>query len=278
MIQLNEKAGRGGNPIRPNTQSLDTKTISFNRRKINGKRDYASEKFHLLKLHAGIRFNDLGRLASYRRRHGLELGTEAAWAAVLANLSECFGVSADAFSINQLARRLGLPAIDPDVAAAASRPADGLIMPSHVAGKLLQVLSSERTDAKVRSLEAIDETVEERKRRLSRERQRKRRSVTRPYNDRLRDTRRRTASPALRALHSSSAVRLPSRHEPQRLSFPSGEKVRGAQQKASETCRAVAPQARLADPKPPVCPRFDRPLPLTRSAIAIPHPRRRNND
>lgn len=260
MIHTNQQAGRGCHPIRPDNSLHDTKTISSNRRGINGKRDIASEKYRLLKLHAGIRYNDLGRLASYRRRQGLELGTEAAWAAVLANLTECFGATADAYSINALARRLGLPAIDYDVAAAACRSADGVIMPAFVAGKLLQVLSCERTAAVIRSLEAIDEPADARKRRLNRARQQKRRAVTRHKIITARDTRRRTASPALRALQSSIAVRLPLRQEPQRSLFPDGKRtVRGAPRQASEiTDRAYAPQAPLAGSQPPVCQRCDQ--------------------
>ncbi|MFS8123781.1 hypothetical protein QD336_15290 [Rhizobium sp. BR 250] len=255
----NEKAGRGGNPNQLNIKHHDTKTIARDRREINGKRDYASEKYRLLKLHAGIRYNDLGRLVSYRRRHGLELGTEAAWAAVLANLTECFGVSADACSINSLARRLGLPPIDPDVAAAACRSADGIIMAAFVAGKLLQVLSCERTAAVIRSLEAIDEPADARKRRLNRARQQKRRAVTRHKVITARDTRRRTASPALRALTSSSSIRLPFRQEPQPSFFPIGEgTVMDAPRQASEiNDRAFAPQARLAGSRPPICEPFD---------------------
>jgi hypothetical protein len=259
VIHTNGKAGRGGNPIQLDSSSFNKKKIASDRREINGKRDYASEKYRLLKLHAGIRYNDLGRLVSYRRRHRLELGTEAAWAAVLANLTECFGTSADAYSINALARRLGLPRIDCDVAAAACRSADGIIMSAFVAGKLLQVLRCERTAANVRSLEAIDEPADERKRRLNRARQQKRRAVTRHNITSVRDTRRRTASPALRALTSSSSIRLASRQEPQPLSFPTGKKTgRDAPRQASEISdRAFAPQARLAGSRPPICEPFD---------------------
>lgn len=257
MMQ-NEKTGRGGNPIRPYSTSLNTKKIASDRREINEIRDYASRKFYLLRLHAGIRHNDLGRLVSYRRRYGLEIGTEAGWAAVIANLAECSGVTADAYSINQFARRLGLPPIDYDIAAAACRSANGLIMPAVVAGKLLDVSSTERTAAIIRSLEAVDEPAEERKRRLDRVRQQKRRAVTRHKIIKERDTRRRTAAPALRALHSSSAFRLPSRQEPQPTFFPSGKKiVMDAQRQAREiTDRTYAPQARSAGSRPPICQPF----------------------
>lgn len=258
MTLTNEKAGRGCHPIRPSNTYHNTKTIARDRREINGKRDYASEKYRLLKLHVGIRHNDLGRLVSYRRRHGFEIGTEAAWAAVIANLAECSGVTADAYVINEFARRLRLPPIDYDVAAAACRSADGLLMPSHVAGKLLEVSSCERTAAIIRSLEAIDEPADERKRRLSRERQRKCRAVTRHRINKARDTRRRTASPALRALRSSSAVRLPLRQGSQPFFFPTEKRtVRDAPRQASEiNDRAFAPQARIADPSAPTCQSF----------------------
>ncbi len=259
MTQTNEKAGRGCHPIRPDNSLHDTKTISSNRRGINGKRDLVSEKYRRLKMTAGQRFNELARLVAYRRRYGLDLGSATGWALVLSNLTECLGVTADCYAVDQIRRRLRLPAIDFDVIAACCSPAEGRLMPQQTVGELLEVSSCERQDCRLLRIEACDEPQADRKRRLARERQQRRRHVTRTIRrkDCGRDTRRRAAWPALRALHSSSAVGLPARQEPQPLSFPVGEKaVRDAPRQASETCRALAPQARFADPSAPICQSF----------------------
>lgn len=282
MTLTNEKAGRGCHPIRPGNTYHNTKTIARDRREINGKRDLASEKYRRLKMTAGQRFNELARLVTYRRRYALDLGPATGWALVLSNLIECLGATADCYSVDQIRRRLRLPAIDLDIIAACCSPAEGRLMPQATVGDLLEVTSLERQDCRLLRIEACDEPQADRKRRLARERQQRRRRVTLTVKRKCcgRDTRRRAASPALRALRSSSAVRLPSQQEPQRLSFPAGEKtVRDAPRQASEiTDRADAPQVRIADSQPPVCPRFDRHPPLARSATAIPHFRRRNND
>lgn len=279
MMQ-NEKAGRGGNPIRPDIKLHDTKKIASERREINEIRDYASEKFRRLKMTAGQRYNELARLINYRFVHGLDIGPVTGWALVLGNLVECFGTTADCFSVDRLRRRLRLPAIDADVVSACCYPAEGRLMPQATVGALLEVTACERQDCRLLRIEACDEPKADRKRRLARLRQQRRRSVTRTLKDSKteRDTRRRVASPALRAFRSSSSIRLPSRHEPQRLSFPSGEKVRGAQRQASEiTDRTYAPQARIGISQAPVCLCFDRSDPSSRSYDAQPPIQRRSH-
>jgi hypothetical protein len=196
-----------------------TKKLPFDRRKIKAFRyDREAERLSLLRLHAGIRYNDLGRLIYYRRRHSLSIGPEHGWAAVLANVVECLGQTVDVHAINEFGRRLGLPQIDADIAASACRSAGGILMSAVVAGEFLEVTSCERTDAKIRGLEAVDESAHERKRRISRERQRRRRAVTRPYKNRERDTARKSGAGlrrfASRLAKGRSSTALPSRQEP----------------------------------------------------------------
>lgn len=225
MTIQTQKSRRGGNPSWTGNPS-NTKSISFDRREIKVARDHASEKLRLLRLHAGIRFNDLGRLVAYRRRHALNIGSEFSWAVVLANLSEALGTTADVFAVHDLARRLGLPEIDADIAAAACRSGDGLLLSAVVVGEFLEVSSCERTDARLRNVEAVDECAEDRKRRIARDRQRRRRAVTRPYQNRKRDTVRKTGGGsrcfASRLAKGRTSTALASRQEPRASSFFSG--------------------------------------------------------
>lgn len=282
MITGNEKAGRGGNPNQLGN-TVYTKRISRDRREINGKRDYASEKYRRLKMTAGQRFNELARLVTYRRQHGLDIGPVTGWALVLSNLTECLGSTADCYSVDKIRRRLRLPAINLDIIAACCYPAEGRLMPQATVGDLLEVTSCERKDCRLLRIEACDESQADRKRRLARERQQRRRRVTRTIEKKNseRDIRRRTASPALRALTSSSSIRLPLRQEPQRSFFPAGGKiVRDAPRQASEiTDRAYAPQVHIAVSHSPVCQRNDQSPPSPEFDARPPTKRRsRTND
>lgn len=213
-------------------------------------------------MEGGQRFNELARLIAYRRQHDLDIGPATGWALVLCNLVECLGTTADAHSVDQIRRRLRLPAIDLDIIAACCSPAGGRLMPQQTVGELLEVTACERQDCRLLRTEACDEPQADRKRRLARERQQRRRRVTLTIKRKNseRDSRRRTASPALRALQSSIAVRLLFRQEPQRPFFPYGEKtVMDAPRQASEiTDRAYAPQVRIAVSHPLVCQRGDQ--------------------
>lgn len=282
MTQTNEKAGRGCHPIRPGNTYHNTKTIARDRREINGKRDLASEKYRRLKMTAGQRFNELARLVTYRRQYGLDLGPATGWALVLSNLVECLGTTADCYSVDQIRRRLRLPAIDLDIIAACCSPAEGRLMPQATVGDLLEVSSCERQDCCLLRIEACDEPQVDRKRRLARERQQRRRRVTLTVKRKCcgRDTRRRAASPALRALLTSSAVRLTLRQEPKPRFFPTGGKtVTDAPGLASEiTDRAYAPQARLADPSVPTCEPFYLHSSPELRRPSSPHRRSRTNE
>lgn len=244
MSLSNEKSGWGGHPNRTDRHSaFNTKRISSDRREIKAFRvDREAERLRLLRLHAGIRFNDLGRLIAYRRRYGLNVGSEFSWAVVLANLSEALGTTADVYAIHDLGRRLGLPEIDPDIAAAACRSGDGLLLSAVVVGEFLEVSSCERTDARLRNIEAVDESAVDRKRRIARERQRRRRHVTRPNNGGKRDTGRKTGGGsrrfASRLAKGRASTSLPSLQEPQPFSFfPHGES------KGRTTARPLRPKA-----------------------------------
>lgn len=236
MISTNEKTGAGCSPFRSQTHhqnaSFDTKRISRKPFGIKGQRAR-----YWLKITAAQRYNELGRLIEYRHMHGLDMGPASGWALVLANLCECLGVTSDCQTVGELCRRLRLPAIDPDIIAPACMPAEGRLLDQAYVGALVEVTACERQDLRLLRIEAYDECAADRRRRLDRERKRR---VRRTYTGEKvcnADNRRRTASPALRALRSTSSLRLPLPQEPHRLwgSFSEKEKSRAAQQQAGPT-------------------------------------------
>jgi len=244
MISTNEKTGPGCRPFRSQTRyqtaKFDTNRIGRKPFEIKGQRARP-----WLKITAGQRFNELGRLVAYRREYGLAMGPASGWAIVLANLSECLGVTSDCQTVDELRRRLRLPALDPDVVAPACKPADGKLLNQAYVGALLEVTSVEREDLRLLRIEAYDEPAADRRRRLDRERKRRVRRTMERQNIRGADNRRRTASPALRALRSSSSFRLPAAQEPHPIweSISEKEKGREAPRQARPTAGRAARSA-----------------------------------
>lgn len=129
------------------------------------------------------RRNSLSRLVKFRRENGGRLGPEEGWIAVLGNTVAALRQPVDVQSVAALAARLGLPPFD-------FEKAEGLLAdteqarrvwstyrlrtPAQVAS-LLQVTRVERDECRLRDIEAVDEPASDRKRRLARERQTRRR-------------------------------------------------------------------------------------------------------
>ncbi len=186
------------------------------------------------------RCNELARLALYRLENGLDLGPPVAWALVLANLAVCLGQASDVTAIAALCRRLQLPQLDEDISAAACHNAGTELMKAAHAGALLQVTTVERDDCRLLRIDAWDESADDRQRRLARERQRRRRSVTVTIERRLcaRDTVRKSGAGlrrfASRLAKGRSSTALPSRQEPRRFPF-FPEKEKGQERTTVET-------------------------------------------
>lgn len=157
---------------------------------------------------AGQRFNELARLLAYRRRHGLALGPIIGWAFVLVDLVAAFGGQVDVQTVGDMARRIGGLDLDLDIVAGIASSKRLHMLDAAQTAAFLEVTSVEREDCGLCRIDAWDEPATERRRRLARDRQ-KRRRVTRTFKkdnlcggDRARRV---VASPRLRRLRSSSS-------------------------------------------------------------------------
>lgn len=134
-------------------------------------------------MNAVQRYHDLDRLSTYRRKHGPDLGHPQAWAQVLANLCRVRDGQVTIEAVNDTARRLGLPRLNPTMVTIAVREVAekawrrySLYSPEE-AGVLLQVRMAERTGADIVKIDAIDEPGDARRRRLDRERKQRERAA-----------------------------------------------------------------------------------------------------
>lgn len=139
------------------------------------------------------RRNSLSRLVKYRIENGLALGPAIAWAAVLGNTLAALRTEVTVTAVAALAARLGLPPIDPELISASIADVEQtrrvwsdyrLRTPAQV-GAMLEVTSIERQECNLRDIDAADEAASDRKRRLARERQARRRAGAAPAAPRL---------------------------------------------------------------------------------------------
>jgi hypothetical protein len=129
------------------------------------------------------RLNELGRLATYRKAHGLSIGNADAWASVLADIAAALGKEVDIVSVRELCRRIGLLDIDPGKVLAAVHGRETArrvwrgypIMSPEAAGAAVELTAAERQELGIRRLDAWDEAADERRRRLRREQKARRR-------------------------------------------------------------------------------------------------------
>lgn len=147
-----------------------------------GKR-YDQGKLDGWQMNALQRRKDLDRLARYRVRTGAELGSESGWIEVVANYLRVRHGQVDAAAVRKEAAWLGLPALNAqlvdDAVAHIAHAAWGryqLYSPK-LAGDKLRVTKQERIEAKIEKLDAIDETRQERRRRVDRNRKAQQRAA-----------------------------------------------------------------------------------------------------
>jgi|GEM_PF-3059216 len=134
-------------------------------------------------MNAAQRRSDLNRLLHYRRKNGFAFGPEIGWVEVIANLVRVLNGTVTTEVVHEEAKRLGLGKIDQhlvaDVVADISARAWGKykLFSPRLAGAKLQVTSVERDEAGIIKLDAVDETKEERRRRVDRERKAEKRAA-----------------------------------------------------------------------------------------------------
>ncbi|MER8455836.1 hypothetical protein NKH24_06815 [Mesorhizobium sp. M1300] len=129
------------------------------------------------------RLNELARLSHYRAKHGLDAGPAIGWANVLANLSACLGEEVGNSSVEDLCRRMSLNKIDPDIVAGVTRDVEKArrvwstyeLLGAASTGALIHLTALERADLRIQRIDAWEEPAADRKRRLARERQRRKR-------------------------------------------------------------------------------------------------------
>ncbi|WP_202306166.1 hypothetical protein [Mesorhizobium sp. L-8-10] len=127
------------------------------------------------------RKNELARLVQYRLHNGLDAGPPIGWAAVLANLSATLGDEVTVDSVADLCRRIGLPEIDAAIVAGLARDPEKArrvwtkyeLLDAASTGALIEMTSVEREELEIKRIDAWDETADDRRRRLTRERKRK---------------------------------------------------------------------------------------------------------
>ncbi|MFC7396530.1 hypothetical protein ACFQU1_04915 [Chelatococcus sp. GCM10030263] len=123
------------------------------------------------------RLNELGRLVAFRIRRGDNIGNPDGWASVLADTAAALGKEVDVASVNDLCRRIGLLDIDPAKILAAVHGRETArrvwrgyrVMSPEAAGAAVELTTAERSELRIRRLDAWDEPAEERKRRIGRE-------------------------------------------------------------------------------------------------------------
>lgn len=125
--------------------------------------------------------NELGRLIAHRSAFGGEPVPDAAWAMVLARIQIFGRGGCDVFSLHRLADRVGLDRLSPGALAGAARDASTaadamgdrfqILRPDEI-GALLRVTREERDACLLSMVGSYDESAEDRRRRLDRERKR----------------------------------------------------------------------------------------------------------
>jgi hypothetical protein len=133
------------------------------------------------------RYNELGRLIKYRTVHKLDMGPPIGWAVTLANLAACLGREVDTPRLLELCYMLRLEPIEPAILAGVARDTEKArrvwsryeLLDAASTGELIQLTSAERGDLDIRRIDACDESAEDRKRRLTRERVRRNREKKR---------------------------------------------------------------------------------------------------
>lgn len=147
------------------------------------------------------RRNELGRLIAYRNDQGLEPGERMAWADAVADYIAVITPphrKIDAPLIQQEIRRIGAPEANLEcilvaIDAINIRKAVGknYLKSAAIIGAILSVKAHERQACAIITIDAIDETIEERRRRVAREGQRRyrRKKGVRPQSESLEQTR-----------------------------------------------------------------------------------------
>lgn len=127
------------------------------------------------------RRNSLSRLAHLRMSRGYATGELAAWAVAIANVIAGLGQEVTAESIDDMAKSFGLPEIERGTCNAVARSAEKerrvwsgeyRVLRGQDVGDMLAVTSVERDEAEITDIGAIDETPDQRARRLDRQRKR----------------------------------------------------------------------------------------------------------
>lgn len=118
----------------------------------------------------------LRRLVAYRRLHNLPMGPEPGWVAMILNLLHLEAAPTDEVEVGQLAQWLGLD-VSPSVVAATPGIFGRRLLRD---GALLMLRAVEREGARIRDIDACDETPDDRRRRKQADRQRKRRGPAMP--------------------------------------------------------------------------------------------------
>lgn len=134
-------------------------------------------------MNASQRRKELAILARYRIQNRLGLGEDAGWAHVIGNMIRVLFGQVSAETIHAEATAIGLPPLCADAVNDVAEQIGGrawgrpkLYSPAH-AGSLLSLTSVERGEAGIQKIEAADETIDERKRRLDRERKARKRAA-----------------------------------------------------------------------------------------------------
>lgn len=127
-------------------------------------------------MNAYQRRTELQRLAQYRHRNNLAMGSDAGWANAVGNMCRVLNGHLTVEMLEEEWGAYGVPALAPEVVADAVKHLAGrawglptLYAPAHV-GSLLDLTSAERDEAGIVKIDACDETGDERRRRLDKER------------------------------------------------------------------------------------------------------------